>query len=306
MCRMVGLCFNAEGIPLVKRVLAAFVDASRDDVYLRGIIGDGRHCHGYGYVAVLKKHGAWTVLHERFDAEPAMSGEQACEANLEALSNAVERFLDGLDRFEEGVVMFHSRRTRGEPRGFAAAHPFREELVINVGRKAENAELYLCHNGGVLKASIAEEIGLPNPSLFTDSHVFLKLLTHRAEGVEYDFFPEVLEKTILHSISKNYVKSALDILVLLNSPTKGPMLLAGAYVAEKDNVAKWKYYEPVLFETQWVKGFISSTIRDNLNRTVGGIRFIDGRDEYVALIRPENLKIKPIKPSVNTISDNSP
>jgi len=58
---MVGLAFRAGGIPVVRKVLTAFVDASRDDIYLREIAGDGRHCHGYGYVAVLKRHGAWAV-----------------------------------------------------------------------------------------------------------------------------------------------------------------------------------------------------------------------------------------------------
>jgi len=45
--RRVGLGLRAGGNPFVVRVLKAFVDASRDDVYLRGITGDGRHCHGY-------------------------------------------------------------------------------------------------------------------------------------------------------------------------------------------------------------------------------------------------------------------
>jgi predicted glutamine amidotransferase len=292
MCRMVGFAFRAGGIPVVRKVLTAFVDASRDDIYLKGIAGDGRHCHGYGYVAVLKRHGAWVVLHERFDAVPAMSGEEACEANLEALSHTVKRFLDGVDGFTEGVVVFHSRRTRGEPRGFAAAHPFREELLINTVDGPEIAELYLCHNGGVLKESIAQELGLPNTSLYTDSHIFLKLLTHRAEGVLYNDFPKVLEETITEAVRKNYVKSALDILVLLNSPTMGPMLLAGAYVVEKDSSAKWKYYEPVLFETQHAKGYVSSTIRENLRKMSENVNFIDGRDGYVAILKSESLETK--------------
>jgi hypothetical protein len=54
---MVGLAFRAGGIPVVRKVLTAFVDASRDDIYLKGIAGDGRHCHGSGFVAVLKRHG---------------------------------------------------------------------------------------------------------------------------------------------------------------------------------------------------------------------------------------------------------
>jgi hypothetical protein len=36
---MVGLAFRAGGIPVVRKVLTAFVDASRDDIYLRELRG---------------------------------------------------------------------------------------------------------------------------------------------------------------------------------------------------------------------------------------------------------------------------
>jgi hypothetical protein len=54
---MVGFALRAGGIPVVRKVLTVFVDASRDDIHLREIAGDGRHCHGSGFVAVLKRHG---------------------------------------------------------------------------------------------------------------------------------------------------------------------------------------------------------------------------------------------------------
>jgi hypothetical protein len=72
----------------------------------------------------------------------------------------------------------------------------------------------------------------------------------------------------------------------------GPMLLAGAYVVEKDSSAKWKYYEPVLFETQHAKGYVSSTIRENLRKMSENVNFIDGRDGYVAIFKSESLETK--------------
>jgi hypothetical protein len=65
-------------------------------------------------------------------------------------------------------------------------------------------------------------------------------------------------------------------------------------VAEKDQTKKWKYYEPVLLETQTVKGYVSSTIRDNLRGTGGDFQFIDGYDRYVAVLRSESLKINSV------------
>jgi hypothetical protein len=47
-------------------------------------------------------------------------------------------------------------------------------------------------------------------------------------------------------------------------------------------------------ETQTVKGYVSSTIRDNLRGTGGDFQFIDGNDRYVAVLSSESLKINSV------------
>ena len=58
MCRMVALSFRGEASETARGVLKHLVEASRSDPYLREIAGDSRHCHGYGYVAALRRKAA--------------------------------------------------------------------------------------------------------------------------------------------------------------------------------------------------------------------------------------------------------
>ncbi|MEM0382451.1 MAG: hypothetical protein QXW50_01700 [Nitrososphaerota archaeon] len=287
---MVSLSFRGEASEQAREVLWLLAEASRDDPYLREIAGDGRHCHGYGYVAALRRGGLWRVIYERFDAEPFLSGEEACEANLEALGDSVERLTRVIEAgVEEAAIILHARRTRGEPRGGVAAHPFREELLITTDSGPELAELYLSHNGGVLKERLAAELGLSDYKLYTDSHIYLKYLVRRLEGVGYEEAPRAMARVF--SESKPFVKSALDLCILLNSPTRGPTLAAASYVAEKKDMVRWRYYEPVLIESRGITGYVSSTIRDLMKSRRSEMRFIDGRDGFVAVLNPHMLQI---------------
>lgn len=287
---MVALSFRGEASETARGVLKHLVEASRSDPYLREIAGDSRHCHGYGYVAALRRKGLWRVVYERFDAEPTLSGEEACEANLEALDYCVKRLSQTVkDDVEEAMIVLHSRRTRGEPRGGVAAHPFREELIITVEDGPELAELYLSHNGGVKKDILAAHLGIENYKLYTDSHLYLKYLAKHLEGARYEEAPQLVAQTV--SISKPLTKSALDLCILLYSPTKAPMLAAASYVAEKNDSARWKYYEPVLIESRGITGYISSTIRDLARSQWPEMRFMDGRDGLVVLLKPDMLQI---------------
>lgn len=287
---MVALSFRSEASEAARDVLRHLVEASRSDPYLRGIAGDGRHCHGYGYVAALRRKGLWRVVYERFDAEPTLSGEEACEANLEALDHCVKRLLQTLEGgVEEAMVMVHSRRTRGEPRGGVAAHPFREELIITAESGPELAELYLSHNGGVKKEALAAHLGIENYRLYTDSHLYLKYLAKHLEWARYGEVPQLIAQIV--SESKTLTKSALDLCILLYSPTKGPMLIAASYVAEKDDRARWQYYEPVLIESRGITGYVSSTVRDLMRDRRPEMRFMDGRDGFVTVLNPNMLQV---------------
>ncbi len=288
---MLAIRFIGGAARVARDLLDCLVEASRSDPYLVAIAGDGRHCHGYGYVAALRRGRAWRLMHERFDAEPAMAGEEACEANLEALGEAVGRLSRVLEAgWDEAAVMLHSRRTRGEPRGPVAAHPFREEVVLSDERGAEVSELYLSHNGGVNKAELASLIGLGDSGLYTDSHVFLKYLARRLEGAHYRDAPGVIASVVAES--RPYVKSALDICVLLNVPSAGPLLAAATYVAEKGDPRRWRYYEPVLVESEGLSGYISSTVRDLVRSRRPNLRFLEGRDGFLAVLGPGRIEIR--------------
>ncbi len=288
---MLAIRFEAAAAGIARELLGCLFEASRNDKYLKEIAGDGRHCHGYGYVAAFRRRGVWRLVHERFDAEPALSGEEACEANLEALGEAVGR-LSGLlgGGLDEAAIILHSRRTRGEPRGPLAAHPFREEVVLSTDRGAEVSELYLSHNGGVKKAELAALLGLGDSRIYTDSHVFLKYLARRLEGSHYLDAPGLIAKTVAES--RPYVKSALDICVLLHSPSMGPLLAAASYVAEREDPRRWSYYEPVLVESEGLSGYISSTVRDLVRDRGSGLRFMDGRDGFLAVLAPGEAWIR--------------
>ncbi|MEM2038859.1 MAG: hypothetical protein QXJ80_07725, partial [Nitrososphaerota archaeon] len=176
----------------------------------------------------------------------------------------------------------------GEPRGGVAAHPFREELLITTDSGPELAELYLSHNGGVLKERLAAELGLSDYKLYTDSHIYLKYLVRRLEGVGYEEAPRAMARVF--SESKPFVKSALDLCILLNSPTRGPTLAAASYVAEKKDMVRWRYYEPVLIESRGFSGFVSSTVRDLLRNKARSLRILDGKDGFVAVLKPDELQ----------------
>jgi len=63
------------------------------------------------------------------------------------------------------------------------------------------------------------------------------------------------------------------------------------YVAEKDDPRRWRYYEPVLVESEGLAGYVSSTVRDLLRGRRPGLRFTDGRDAFLAVLNPGRLEM---------------
>ncbi|MEM1946980.1 MAG: hypothetical protein QW470_00530 [Candidatus Caldarchaeum sp.] len=287
MCRMVVLRFNDAGRDFAADVFDALVQASKDDPYLKQITGDdGRHCHGCGFTAALKTSFGWKVTHERFDAEPMLAGEQACKANLEALSEMVEGLKKLTANAKEASVIIHSRRTRNEPRGVHGAHPFKEETLLKAGGQYARAEIYLAHNGGVEKHEIASELNIPSPELYTDSHLYLRYLASKVSLCGVDELPDKLAKAIAES--KPLSKSALDLGIMVFPQVSEPLLFAAGYVARKDDVVRWRYYEPVLIEADGLVGYVSSTVRDVLirRRADAGFRSFDNSLVMLKLPKP--------------------
>lgn len=293
MCRMLAARASGPGLRVVSSLASLLPRAASRDPYLEAIAGDGRHCHGYGYVAALKVGGSWRVIYERFDAHPDLPGEEACEANLKALSEAVERLSGILEVADEAALILHSRRTRAEPRGITGAHPFREEVVVNIEGSEVLAEVYLAHNGGVNKESLAGELGLKSlAKTYTDSHIVLKKLAASLRGSRWDEVVERIASRVREVLP--HVKSALDLLVMVNAPGSEPIVAAVGYVADPSDRDRWEYYKPIVVSGEGYSAYISSTLWDLAQEEgipVRDYRVIQGE---IAVLRPGVAAFHPI------------
>lgn len=265
--------------------------ASRDDPYLKALAKDGRHCHGYGYVAAVNTGKGWKLAYERFDAEPPLSGEEACAANLSMLEYAVSSLRAFTAGQEESLVILHSRRTRNEPRGVHGAHPFREEALVETEKGYERAEFYLCHNGGVDKQELSSMLNLQNPHLFTDSHLLLKYIVKRIERTSFEEIPEKMAAVI--SETRPLSKSALNLGMLVFTQTAEPVLVAVGCVNESDE-DRWRYYEPVMVYSDDLAGYVSGTIRDILSRSNFDGSFVDGKNNFLSVVDPHRQEEYPV------------
>ncbi len=293
MCRMLAARASGRGLVAVSRLASLLPRAASNDPYLEAIAGDGRHCHGYGFVAALKTRGSWRVLYERFDAHPDLPEEEACRANLEALSEAASRLSRLLEGAEEAALILHSRRTRSEPRGVTGAHPFREEVTIKTGGSSMLAEVYLAHNGGVYKEEIAKSLGLEDlAGAYTDSHLVLKKVAKDLQGSPPDELAERLASSLSGILP--YVKSALDILVMITTPGLEPFLAAFGYVANPRDRERWEYYKPIVVSGEGFTAYISSTIWDLAQEA--GMAFRDYRviQGEIAMLKPGVAAFHPL------------
>ena len=183
LCRVVFARASREGLGILSRLIDAHLEASKDDPLLAAITGgDGRHCHGYGYILLAKRSGGWAAYYHRFDAADLLGpGEEACKANLEHAEAEAERLKSLLQGAEEVLLLLHSRRaSRRSPRGTLEAHPYQAKIPLAGGV----AELYLAHNGGIRHEEMAKSLGL-DPSEYTDSHVLALWIAERIrEGLD--------------------------------------------------------------------------------------------------------------------------
>jgi glutamine amidotransferase len=286
---MVALRFDRRALGVAKTLIDSLVEASADDPYLRKLIGDGRHCHGFGYVLAGRRGGAWELTSRRFDAfGEQLVEEEVCERNLEELRRAAKSLKDALGEYEEVALAFHTRRTISEPRGTSNAHPFRAELLLSVDGRPELFELYLSHNGGVKKLELAETLGLPGAELMTDSHVLTHYLARSLHGSHIEVVASRLAGLV--SDIRKLVLSSLDLNLLLFSRLTGPVLVAVGYVTAKDE-DRIRYYEPVLVRGEGIAGYVSSTIRDLILEREVGLEVRSSREGFVAVIGPGSYEL---------------
>jgi hypothetical protein len=289
---MVALRFDRRALGVAGTLIDSLVEASADDPYLRKLIGDGRHCHGFGYVLAGRRGGAWELTSRRFDAfGEQLVEEEVCERNLEELRRAAKSLKDALGEYEEVALAFHTPRTMSEPRGTLNAHPFRAELLLSVDGRRELFELYLSHNGGVKKLELAETLGLLGAELMTDSHVLTHYLARSLHGSHLEAVASRLAGLV--SDIRKLVLYSLDLNLLLFSRLTGPVLAAVGYVTSKDE-DRIRYYEPVLVRGEGIAGYVSSTIRDLIVERELGLEVRSSREGFVAVFSPGSYELLPI------------
>lgn len=263
---MLAVRARGPGLGVASRLVELLPEAASRDPYLEALEGDGRHCHGYGYVAAVKTSGSWRLVSERFDAHPDLSWDEACEVNLESLRDASRRLAGALGDAEEAAVVVHARRTFEEPRGATGAHPFREEVVLDAGGGSSVlAEVYLAHNGSVDKEGVASGLDLKGPvEAYTDSHIVLKKLAAGLNGSRVNSLTARIAAAIGDVIP--HVNSALDLLILIYAPGRDPLLAAAGYVADPGDRARWEYYKPIVVVGEGYSAYLSSTLWDLAGR----------------------------------------
>ncbi len=252
MCRMLGAIWrNPRGARTVSELIRILYRASSNDHLLRGIAGDGRHCHGYGYLLLASSGGGWALSWRRFDAADELgSGEESCVENLRALERATQSVADDIVESSRGLILFHARRAgRGEPRGSLHAHPY-----IVPATKLGHAILALMHNGGVEKKALAGRLGV-DPGLYTDSNLLALWMASNLTSEE--------DLEALLDEARGYTKSALDVVIALlrwRGRLEASMHIY-SYIASGDPL-RLEYYKPILFKAEGTEGYISSTIAE--------------------------------------------
>ncbi len=261
MCRVVFARASREGLGILSRLVDAHLEASKDDPLLAAITGgDGRHCHGYGYVLLAKRGGGWTYYYHRFDAADYLGpGEEACKANLEHAEVEAERLKNLLRGAEEALLLLHSRRaSRRSPRGTLEAHPYQAKILGSDGV----AELYLAHNGGVHHEDMAKSLGLYH-TVYTDSHVLALWIAERIR--------EGLDPIEALAEGARYTKSAYIVGVIYWPRTAAPTLLVSAIVPKEADEKRKAYYQPYQLRAPGIKALISPTVKDKLGETIGRV-----------------------------------
>ncbi len=83
------------------------------------------------------------------------------------------------------------------------------------------ADVYLAHNGSVYKEEIARSLGLEDlAEAYTDSHLVLKKIAKDLQGSPPDELADRLASSLSGILP--YVKSALEILVMITAPGLEP------------------------------------------------------------------------------------
>lgn len=251
MCRILVAVARQEGIRFLQSLIRLHALATKSDPYLAKLTrGDGRHCHGYGYLLLADYGSGWAIHYHKHDAADLLGeGEESCKANLSHVEEESRRLTELLDGAEAAVLLLHSRKaSRNTPRGTLHAHPYNAGIPGISGY----GEVYLAHNGSVHPEPLARKLGV-DPSRYTDSHLLtLWLAQQLSRGV-----------------------GLRDALAGATEFTRTALVAGAIYVAGKNVEAaiishlspdltseRMEYYTPYLVEAVGLKALASPTIID--------------------------------------------
>ncbi len=252
MCRiLIARASSQPGIELLKKLVDLHLRASENDHLLASLTGgDGRHCHGYGYLLLVDYGDGWTIYYTRFDsADYIKDHERACRANLARMKYESKRIRSVLEGAKKAIILLHSRRaSRGMPRGTLNAHPF----MANIARSTGYGELFLIHNGSVHSKPLADDLGL-DPDSYTDSHLLtLWIATNMERGL-----------TLRESLQKatRFTKRAFIVGAAYIGSTGVDVLAASHLPADLDE-KRIAYYKPYRVDANGIRAVVSPTIID--------------------------------------------
>ncbi|NOZ31126.1 MAG: hypothetical protein GXO68_04160 [Crenarchaeota archaeon] len=252
MCRiLIAKASTQTGVGLLEKLVDLHLKASENDHLLASLTGgDGRHCHGYGYLLLVDYGNGWTLHYTRFDtADYIKDYEKACKANLARMESESKHLRSILEGAKRAILLLHSRRaSRGMPRGTLNAHPF----AANIARPRENGELFLIHNGSVHSEPLAKDLGL-DPDSYTDSHLLtLWIATKMEKGL-------TLRESLQEAI--RFTKRAFVVGVVYIGPTGVDVLAVSHLPADLDE-KRIAYYKPYLVNASGIRAVVSPTIID--------------------------------------------
>ncbi len=262
MSRMLGVLWRGPvGAHLVQELAWALRHAAASDPLFRSISGPGKHCDGFGFfMAYEPERGAPGILMGRSDAYDVIKDpEFSCAANLEGLTGMIKFLAPLIRNSRKGLLLLHVRSASpGEPRGTPHAHPF---LQAAPGREGPRL-VVVAHEGWLDKSHLAADLGLQDPTLYSDSYLLTHWLTRRLNDTTN-------MKELLDSL-RDYTMggSAMNILIAALETARGRgfdvTLHVYSYIPENtmQDSRKARYYAPILFRGEGVVGFFSSTLED--------------------------------------------
>ncbi len=248
MCRLVIAALRPSEALRELRILAmGLVEASAYDPYLEAVSRGRRASHGdgWGLAAIGIARGRPVVLNHK----------SILPIYHEISRSVLELFMERLGMYDELYLAIHARASsRGEPYGAEYAHPYRVDT--------EFGAIWLVHNGGVDKISIARELRL-SPWLYTDSQMLAIYIAKRLERCATKL--EDLDSCVadIYRDARRFLStcSALHtgLLVLYQDTAR---LYASAYVAEWDRCDNERklYYQLYSFTKPGIVTITSSTL----------------------------------------------